>query len=574
MVHRCNHCQRDCNGIRESRPLSRPDLALLLKTNNAPTEAQENAARQLRLDGRERLAELDSMIDGAQRALDSLVQERDDLQWRLDVNKLVLNPVRRLPPDILREIFLYAVAATYPQVSTHMPPTSSISGVGPGGLTAVCRLWFDTATTSPELWCHIHLHLYQHPSNVSRSSHGLMQHEYLFSRIKASAMSSRIAWSAQRPLILSLSLETSSPPYSNAHNLHTLLLQCAPRIRRLCIRLPTVDGMSSPEFRRLASQMINLDTLEIHTAFQATPASLSTMSFSFPSTLKHITIPSHFGFLTAGVYFNWEMVERAELQLFRPAEFLAALPILTRMRNLRSLVLWNNHDPWRSPHYTPTNSDLTMHKLEHLTVEDPSNDSAQVFERLTVPQLQTLVVVGANVRVVSALRELVRRSKPKLRGIALSFDGNASHDSFILFYIVLMSQEYSSIQELSIFTPGIDAGRIPDLFIRPLVFTQKQRSKNVGLPLLRRLVLDLSAVDGGGLEDSSPIAEAVLDVLESRRPARDQGVALLDTLVLHVRTDFALTHEQKDRLEAIKESGVHVHIMRYDETDRRPSVGI
>ncbi|KAF9020883.1 hypothetical protein BDZ89DRAFT_924838, partial [Hymenopellis radicata] len=93
----------------------------------------------------ERLAELETIIEELQQTLEGVMVERDALAWKVEHHRLVLNPVRRLPADILREIFLFACARSTKDLSHFylIPPTF---------LAAVCRSWNHIAVTSPLLW--------------------------------------------------------------------------------------------------------------------------------------------------------------------------------------------------------------------------------------------------------------------------------------------------------------------------------------------------------------------------------------------------------------------------------------
>ncbi|KAF9020870.1 hypothetical protein BDZ89DRAFT_924818, partial [Hymenopellis radicata] len=77
-----------------------------LATNDPPSASQEEEFRSIRVDGVKRLAELEAIVEELQQSLEGVVAERDALAWKVQHHRLVLNPVRRLPADILREIFL------------------------------------------------------------------------------------------------------------------------------------------------------------------------------------------------------------------------------------------------------------------------------------------------------------------------------------------------------------------------------------------------------------------------------------------------------------------------------------
>ncbi|KAF8880478.1 hypothetical protein CPB85DRAFT_1234172, partial [Mucidula mucida] len=116
-----------------------------MATNDSPSASQEEEYRTVRVDGVKRLAELEGIIGEFQQTLEGLMAERDALAWKVEHHSLVLNPVRRVPNDILREIFLCACArsAEKPSHVYLCPPTF---------LAAVCRSWNRIVVTFPLLW--------------------------------------------------------------------------------------------------------------------------------------------------------------------------------------------------------------------------------------------------------------------------------------------------------------------------------------------------------------------------------------------------------------------------------------
>ncbi|KAF8894965.1 hypothetical protein CPB85DRAFT_1230029, partial [Mucidula mucida] len=145
MAHRCNHCQATCIGHRTSEPQPSPDIARLLATNDPPSAKQQEDFLRYRVDGVKRLTELETIIAESQQALEGAMAERDALTGNLKHHRLVLNPVRRLPADVLREIFLFACARISEEpFRFHFIP--------PSFLAAVCRSWHDIAVTFPQLW--------------------------------------------------------------------------------------------------------------------------------------------------------------------------------------------------------------------------------------------------------------------------------------------------------------------------------------------------------------------------------------------------------------------------------------
>ncbi|KAJ7685793.1 hypothetical protein DFH06DRAFT_970642 [Mycena polygramma] len=101
------------------------------------------------------LAQYDSEIERVQETLQQLRADREKLQEFLDRCRSLPSPVRRLPPEILHEIFAFLSGP-----STGW--TDSLADVAKSDLlriSAVCASWRNLVLGSPRLWSEIALHL-------------------------------------------------------------------------------------------------------------------------------------------------------------------------------------------------------------------------------------------------------------------------------------------------------------------------------------------------------------------------------------------------------------------------------
>ncbi|KAJ6595056.1 hypothetical protein DFH09DRAFT_1024921 [Mycena vulgaris] len=87
-----------------------------------------------------------------QETLAQLVRQRDDAVQSVRDHKAVMSSVRRVPSELLCEIFLLT-----------SPHTRLIAGEAttqpPWYIGHVCRLWRDAALSYPLLWTNIEIHL-------------------------------------------------------------------------------------------------------------------------------------------------------------------------------------------------------------------------------------------------------------------------------------------------------------------------------------------------------------------------------------------------------------------------------
>ncbi|KAG7439185.1 uncharacterized protein BT62DRAFT_856377, partial [Guyanagaster necrorhizus] len=93
------------------------------------------------------LLELDSSISELQMELKSLIHTRSELQWSMEHSTEILNPVRRLPEDMLHEIFTYCLSNLTPSRTSFHCANSP-----PWILGMVYRMWGQTMLLFPQLW--------------------------------------------------------------------------------------------------------------------------------------------------------------------------------------------------------------------------------------------------------------------------------------------------------------------------------------------------------------------------------------------------------------------------------------
>lgn len=123
-------------------------LESLLQNNEAPpSEFLERA--KIKINERSnKLSKLDEEIRGLQRRLEQLQAQREEIDKSLDTYRTVASPFRRVPRDILEEIFVRCLPG-------HRYPTMESSDA-PVLLTQVCRTWREVAFSFPRLWCELH----------------------------------------------------------------------------------------------------------------------------------------------------------------------------------------------------------------------------------------------------------------------------------------------------------------------------------------------------------------------------------------------------------------------------------
>ncbi|KAJ7160071.1 hypothetical protein C8R46DRAFT_1106880 [Mycena filopes] len=120
-----------------------------LGTNYCPTDEEIPAINALLVAPTLRLHLLHAEIAKLQEALDKLAKEQESLAAYVDAHKALLSPVRRLPLDVLQEIFLACAPS-------HRNCVMSASEA-PVLLGRVCSSWRAIAYSTPRLWARIHI---------------------------------------------------------------------------------------------------------------------------------------------------------------------------------------------------------------------------------------------------------------------------------------------------------------------------------------------------------------------------------------------------------------------------------
>ncbi|KAF9054964.1 hypothetical protein BDZ89DRAFT_912749, partial [Hymenopellis radicata] len=104
------------------------------------------------------LADITGMISQATDIIERLVKARTQILSHLQDAKSLIHPIRRLPSEILGEIFQHCV----PTWALRPPKDSQYDSLdprySPWTLSHVCHLWRHIVTTSPYLWSHLSLH--------------------------------------------------------------------------------------------------------------------------------------------------------------------------------------------------------------------------------------------------------------------------------------------------------------------------------------------------------------------------------------------------------------------------------
>ncbi|KAK0185342.1 hypothetical protein F5146DRAFT_1072486 [Armillaria mellea] len=134
-------------------PLPTARIIELLRTNDPPTPFERKGLETTLSKAPDRIAELDSLIHATTSLLEYLIKDRNQAVANQADAKKILSPSRRLPPEVLTEIFIWG----WTLYSQHIFPLRS--NAVSWRLARVSKKWREVAITTPKIWSHIQFEL-------------------------------------------------------------------------------------------------------------------------------------------------------------------------------------------------------------------------------------------------------------------------------------------------------------------------------------------------------------------------------------------------------------------------------
>ncbi|KAJ7140967.1 hypothetical protein C8R44DRAFT_726662 [Mycena epipterygia] len=209
-----------------------------LGTNYCPEDGEVAEIKALIAEPVLQLQRLDDEIAEMQKAIDKLTKDRDNLGAYIGAHKALISPVRRLPLDIIQEIFL----ACLPTRGNCIMSASE----APVILGRICSSWRTISLSTPHLWARLHIVEPACPPSYTSTSF----EEKLVQRLKTTK--TWLDHSGQCPLSISLescNIATTSdtPPLAPSSSTHThpgrflqALIPFASRWQHIEFRVPPV----------------------------------------------------------------------------------------------------------------------------------------------------------------------------------------------------------------------------------------------------------------------------------------------------------------------------------------------
>ncbi|KAJ7447138.1 hypothetical protein B0H11DRAFT_2083460 [Mycena galericulata] len=343
----------------------------MLHTNTVPSDTECQRISELLAGPRKEAAGLTDEIGRLQTLLDDLTKKRDHLQDFIDAHLALLSPARRLPEDVVAEIFTHALPFNR---------NSILSGVeAPLLLCHICRAWRGLALATPQLWATLHI------VTSSYSTREKLEQVNAAARIWLSR-------SGALPLSISVVISRSSRlDYDISTLLKTVILFSR---RWKNMRFKCFGHHSFLPFANLSPHDVPLlETIHVE-GFHAlsSPTDWNTMSFLDTPRLHNVSLKT-----VARIFlFPLPWAQLSHLSLHHAGQYLSAEEAHKLLRQCPSLRTFSLAVGSSGPEVAESVYDKThMEDLQQLIVVDIFQDSTGFFENLIIPNLISLEYVAS-----------------------------------------------------------------------------------------------------------------------------------------------------------------------------------
>ncbi len=541
MRHNCSRCGATCAGISSVRPAPDPEIEALLRTNLPPSEAQEAIFRETRRTGSPRLAELETRISDAQAKLDVLLQERDSLVWNMQRCTDVLNPIRRLPSDVLCEIFAHNMENSYSiQTGKELFDRKIYRIPYQWRLSMVCMNWRHAVLNYPRLWSMIDLTVTSARSSssfgYSKRANPPMDNHHYFGAGRLLAM--HIYRSANHPLRVSLRGPTPQ-------SLLSILISASYRWEHLFLDRDNLKTVDSPLGALISFQYI-LSSSDVDAIREQVPLLRSATSLRrlVVDNIDPVLLPGH-------IIIPWSQINSVVVGGYSLTNenAIALIKLAPKLDSVEFLDI--NHSPLEPSHPAPDSAHSVSLKSFSLfvnllsTVRGASTNYPStvtvLFDSLTLPALEHFRInFGGACGLSESITRLLRRSQCALKRLTLV---RASTDDW---EELLGAGEFQNMEELLI-EKLENAAHLQSVL--------ELLTESAGLPRLLTVEIDASAI----VDSISTCQDAAIQFMESRQV----NFGRLDSLTLRAPASFKISEANVQRLEALRSLGMRFYIYRH-----------
>ena len=207
-----------------------------LNTNYVPSDTERREIFRILEEPQARLAKINDEIERMQATLEEMKRQRDELSQHIDQYRALTSPLRRLPQEILLEIFVHCLPKDHNAfMSSHEVPLL---------FGRICSSWRSISLSAPQLWTTIHVPVPApaelHPEQVITKAEHLVASKRMI-RLRTAALQEWFNRSGSLPLDISCNqwAEVVAANYVNtAQSIVDVILSVAHRWRNVTVAAP------------------------------------------------------------------------------------------------------------------------------------------------------------------------------------------------------------------------------------------------------------------------------------------------------------------------------------------------
>ncbi|KAH7870523.1 uncharacterized protein C8R40DRAFT_1240419 [Lentinula edodes] len=388
-----------------------PRIAELCRTNNRPTPEEEKELRSFVEEGQSVLNHIETRIALMKASLQALENARDLLRPVVMQYKASLNPIRRLPSDILGRIFFYGVGYDKdPEEYFDFASQSLDLNSPPWVYGRVCHRWKDIIHNTPFLWTRVKIELCKIQTKTSSN---------LRIPLTLSLMSIYFRRSKALPLIiyLDMSSDESSLSVSN-HIIYISNLILTHSWRWELLVLSGGQGIGPAAISE--DTFSSLERIEIRES--NSPSTSSSLDIVAPKLRAWSTVGNTWSnpVKTMPPSSFYHQITEYSISAVASSEVLKAISQLPNLRKLSVRCLLVGDDSQRSKVV------LYLPKLEEFSIEQRNPLAlypalVDLLDSLSCPALIRLTVIASGI-VSDAVKRFEERSNFQLQHLVVGKD--------------------------------------------------------------------------------------------------------------------------------------------------------
>ncbi|KAJ7765087.1 hypothetical protein DFH07DRAFT_1059019 [Mycena maculata] len=371
-------------------------FAQKLGTNYCPTDDEVPEIKALLVEPTLKVKDLDDEIAELQKAIDKLIEERDSLVANVEAHRALISPARRLPLDIIQEIFVACLP-------THRNCVMSASEA-PVLLGRICSAWRSISLSTPRLWASLHV------VEPTRASYSLPTFDAKYAqRLETTKM--WLGRSGTCPLSLSLEsgFDFSENPQLQSDVFVQALMSFSSRWHRIAFTIPvsimeSLSHLTEDDVPILQDITLN-ERPDRLPSMNSTPGAVQWTSFGIFRGLmisRFSVSRAQFGNITE-LPLRWSQLIALTLTFFDDDLQLdaltseRALQILSRCPQLQICSLAIYDYTVGSPGEHPIIECPFLHTFELVCGASPAYTLHRMFKRLSLPEFRHFKLRGYSV---------------------------------------------------------------------------------------------------------------------------------------------------------------------------------